>query len=613
MFTVDSEHLIFTEYTFRVKIGLYTMMKRRKERTYTQKGKQRNYVRNVFFLVTHQNYVLILSQLLIITFGVLVLVPLFNFSFELSLTTAGIRYLSLSTFPRFILNPVSIFFFVLNFLILSVFIMFEDFFLKEYFYLKHHKLKIRGFSLLYSSAMLTFKAITSFNIRYFLTVWILMISFNLPLLVFALRNSTILRYLIFETSSQIIWGLVLGVYLTAVLFVNRKQGFLLKKHALWNVVQGITFILLYIMALIIMILLISLFVPRMYAIAAFMSLLNHMNQFYSILLFVVSVSLHYALYMILNSKSLELPEEEVINQPKMTLRFFLAAPSRKLFALLLVMLLSFNLYAYIGILRNGSLLQAISFDQITVTSHRGYSYNFPENTLVAIERAIEVYTDYVEVDVRVTLDDEFVLLHDDNLRRTTGVNQSISQVSVETATALDAGIWLHEQFRGTTIPTLREALELTKGRVGLNLDLKLTENQSYVIPDLVALIDEFDMQYQVVLTSTCLSCLEIAKELNPNLQTGYITYRITPALLANPLIDMMSMRSTFVTQSIVEQIHQADKKILVWTVNSRGEIERMSRLGVNSIITDRPSYAKEVLFELTADQYIISLLKIILN
>lgn len=491
--------------------------------------------------------------------------------------------------------------------------MFEDYFLKEYFYLKHHKMKIRGFSIFYSSARLTFKSIFTTNIRYFLNVWVLMISFNLPLLIFALRNNPLLRYLISETSPQIIWGFVLVVYIMSVLFVNRRHWLLLKKHTLWNIVQGITFIILYVLVLIIMILLISLFVPRMYAIAAFISVLSQMNQFFSVLLFVVSVSLHYALYMILNSESLELPEEEMMEQPKITLKSFLASPTRKLFTFMLTLLLLFNLYAYLGILRNGSLLQAISFDKITVTSHRGYSYNYPENTLVAIERAIEVYTDYVEVDVRVTLDDEFVLLHDDNLRRTTGVNQSISQVPSETATALDAGIWLNEQFSGTTIPTLREALELTKGRVGLNLDLKLTENQSYVIPDLVALIDEFDMQYQIVLTSTCLSCLEIAKELNPNLQTGYITYRITPILLANPSIDMMSMRSTFVTQSIVEQIHQADKKILVWTVNSRAEIERMSRLGVNSIITDRPSYAKEVLFELTADQYIISLLKIILN
>ncbi|PKM64356.1 MAG: glycerophosphodiester phosphodiesterase, partial [Firmicutes bacterium HGW-Firmicutes-20] len=175
------------------------------------------------------------------------------------------------------------------------------------------------------------------------------------------------------------------------------------------------------------------------------------------------------------------------------------------------------------------------------------------------------------------------------------------------------GKWLNPKFAGTRIPTLRETLEFTKGKVGVNLDLKLTESQSYVIPDLVAIIDEFEMQYQVLLTSTCLTCLEMVKEINPNIQTGYITYRITPVLLANPSIDVISMKSSFVTQSIVSQVHGANKKILVWTVNSRSEIERMSRLGVNNIITDRPFYAKEVIFKLTADRFIVTLLKVILN
>jgi len=121
------------------------------------------------------------------------------------------------------------------------------------------------------------------------------------------------------------------------------------------------------------------------------------------------------------------------------------------------------------------------------------------------------------------------------------------------------------------------------------------------------------MQYQVLITSTCLQCLVMVKELNPNIQTGYITYSITPALLNNSAIDVISMKSSFVTQSIIRQVHDANKKILVWTVNSRAEIERMSRLGVNNIITDRPFYAKEVIFELTADRLVVTLVKIILN
>jgi glycerophosphoryl diester phosphodiesterase len=190
---------------------------------------------------------------------------------------------------------------------------------------------------------------------------------------------------------------------------------------------------------------------------------------------------------------------------------------------------------------------------------------------------------------------------------------AVSSLSLESVQSLDAGKWVNSKFAGTRVPTLREALEFTKGKVGINLDLKLSVNQSFVIPDLIALIDEFDMQYQVLLTSTCLTCLVMAKELNPNIQTGYITYQITPALLANSYIDVISMKSSFVTQSIVRQVHNANKKILVWTVNTRSEIERMSHLGVDNIITDRPFYAKEVIFKLKGDRFIVTIFKIILN
>jgi glycerophosphoryl diester phosphodiesterase len=177
----------------------------------------------------------------------------------------------------------------------------------------------------------------------------------------------------------------------------------------------------------------------------------------------------------------------------------------------------------------------------------------------------------------------------------------------------DAGQWFSMEFSGEKIPSLVQALETTKGRINVNLDLKLTARQVHLIPDLVAIIDQYDMQYQVILTSTCLPCLEKAKEINPNIQTGLITYRINPSLLNNPLIDYVSMRSTFVTQQIVLQVQSSNKKILVWTVNSRSEVERLSNLGVNNIITSRPDYVKQVLFELNADRFIVHLFRIILN
>jgi glycerophosphoryl diester phosphodiesterase len=64
---------------------------------------------------------------------------------------------------------------------------------------------------------------------------------------------------------------------------------------------------------------------------------------------------------------------------------------------------------------------------------------------------------------------------------------------------------------------------------------------------------------------------------------------------------------------MVDDIHLAGKQIFVWTVNTQSEIERMSNLRVNNIITSRPTYVKEVLFELSASRFILNLIRIILN
>jgi glycerophosphoryl diester phosphodiesterase len=556
---------------------------------------------------------LLITQSIIISFGILVLVPLFTLGYEIALLSSGLSYLSLSNLVQFLLNPFSMLFCIIVIIVLSIFIVFEDYFLKEFFYMRYHGIPLKRTSLILSSVKLTFQVFVSLKFRYLISIWILILSFNLPFLIFITRFNQFIRYIASASSPSLLWFFVLGIYAFSILFVNRKNLILLKKHLIWNLTQGLMFIILYIIVLLLSISLISILIPQMYAIAAFISVLNRINQGFALFVLIISTFMHYALYMILSESTLILDETEILDQPVIKTRSLFKSPMRKLLAFSLFIFLLGDIYLYLGIIRNGSMLQTLAFDQITITSHRGYSFNYPENTIVAIERAIEVYTDYVEVDVRVTLDNEFVLLHDDNLMRTTGVNMSISKVPLKIVQTLDAGKWLSPRFEGTNIPTLREALEVTKGKAGINLDLKFNDNHLFLMPDLVALIDEYEMQYQVLITSTCLQCLVMAKELNPNIQTGYITYRVTPALLNNSAIDVISMKSSFVTQSIIRQVHDANKRILVWTVNSRSEIERMSRLGVNNIITDRPFYAKQVIFELTADRFIVTLVKVILN
>ncbi len=107
-----------------------------------------------------------------------------------------------------------------------------------------------------------------------------------------------------------------------------------------------------------------------------------------------------------------------------------------------------------------------------VVAHRGARTERPECTLAAIQRAIELRADVVELDVRMSKDGVPFLLHDVTLDRTTNGRGQASARTIRELKQLDAGSWFGTEWRGERIPTLAEALELCRDRIAVLLDLK---------------------------------------------------------------------------------------------------------------------------------------------
>jgi glycerophosphoryl diester phosphodiesterase len=107
-----------------------------------------------------------------------------------------------------------------------------------------------------------------------------------------------------------------------------------------------------------------------------------------------------------------------------------------------------------------------------IIAHRGSSADRPENTLAAYRRAIEAGASAIEVDLRLTRDGHLVSLHDAKVDRTTGAQGPVDTFTLAQLSALDAGAWLHERYRGERIPTFPQILALTRGRSDVLLDLK---------------------------------------------------------------------------------------------------------------------------------------------
>jgi glycerophosphoryl diester phosphodiesterase len=265
------------------------------------------------------------------------------------------------------------------------------------------------------------------------------------------------------------------------------------------------------------------------------------------------------------------------------------------------------------IIKNDAPFLYVDFDMIKITSHRGFSKDVPENTIPAIEKSMEEQADYIEIDVRQTKEGELVLLHDENLRRTTGVNKCIWNVTYAEISELDAGKWLDEAYAGTKIPTLREVFELCKGKININMDLKYDKHTKELGKSVAALIDEYDMENQCVISSSDLTLLEQVKASNSKIRTGYITYRIEQNYYDNENIDFFSLNSYFITENLLQTVHEHGKEIHVWTVNTKHELERMKNLGVDNIITDNPSFAKQVLYHDKSNRLLVTLFRLMLT
>ena len=124
-----------------------------------------------------------------------------------------------------------------------------------------------------------------------------------------------------------------------------------------------------------------------------------------------------------------------------------------------------------------------AFGQIKVVAHRGASRFAPENTLPSCEKAIEMGADYIEMDVRQTKDGVFILMHDASLKRTTNGTGKVAEVDYAYIQTLDAGSWFEtggDDFTGTRVPTLREALQAIKGRCLPDIDLKAGDPEALV-------------------------------------------------------------------------------------------------------------------------------------
>jgi glycerophosphoryl diester phosphodiesterase len=248
-----------------------------------------------------------------------------------------------------------------------------------------------------------------------------------------------------------------------------------------------------------------------------------------------------------------------------------------------------------------------------IIAHRGASLEFPENTLLAFEGAIAAGADLVELDVRLTADGVPVVLHDPDVSSTTNGHGLIHQLFLAEVKKLNAP---HGQPRHTGIPTLREALELFRGRVAVELEIKnipgeasFDPSQEAIAREVVWLLDEISFSDPVLVSSFNPATLEHVRQLAPALPTGLLSSRETDPQGA--LAYVLEKGHRFLLpdaeavsrggEAFVREAHLQGVLVGTWTVDDPGEIYRLFRLGIDAVESNDPRGAISVRERARAD------------
>jgi glycerophosphoryl diester phosphodiesterase len=217
-------------------------------------------------------------------------------------------------------------------------------------------------------------------------------------------------------------------------------------------------------------------------------------------------------------------------------------------------------------------------------AHRGASGHEPENTLLAIEKAVTLGAPWIEIDV-FAVEDELIVIHDERLEKTTNGAGFVMQQSLAYLRSLDAG-------KGQRIPLLREVFELTKGRVGVNVELKGPETAE----PLVKLVHEFEAERSLFdgrLLVSSFNHRELVKfrSLNPDVPIGALGFGLPPkhAKFAQDL-GAVSVHTSVarINRAFVNDAHRRGLKVFVYTVNRAEDLRRMRTMGVDGVFTNFP-------------------------
>lgn len=236
-------------------------------------------------------------------------------------------------------------------------------------------------------------------------------------------------------------------------------------------------------------------------------------------------------------------------------------------------------------------------------AHRGASAYAPENTMAAFDLAFRMGADMIELDVQFSSDHVPMVFHDSVLDIHTDGKGAFSDFTAKQLQKLDAGKWFSFKFEGERIPTLSQVLEWSVDKFPVNIEIKSNRlgekvNRSH-LEAVAKLISSHQVESQVILSSFNYEWIEDFKQSMPGVLTGLLfnrhhTERGGPMHLLDRFgADLFHCSSHEMKSSWINELNEAGRKFMIYTVNRRKGVLKWLKKGTHGIFSDKPDLLVE--------------------
>jgi glycerophosphoryl diester phosphodiesterase len=227
-------------------------------------------------------------------------------------------------------------------------------------------------------------------------------------------------------------------------------------------------------------------------------------------------------------------------------------------------------------------------------AHRGAGKQAPENTLAAMRLGFEYGFSMMEYDVKLSADLHAILLHDDDLDRTTNGQGSASLLSLSYLALLDAGGWHSARYAGEPVPTLQAIARYTQANgIASNIEIKPSRRQETLTGHHVAILARdlwMGISPAPLLSSFSIEALQAAMRAAPELPRGLL---IDHALTGEDLEQArrlkcvsIHMKNACTDHAHIQAVLTAGLKAVIWTVNDADRAQQLVNWGCSGIVTD---------------------------